>query len=1131
MASFQKNFVVKNGLEVGLDNGSILRATSDGVGIGSTAPTEALSVGGDVKISGMTTILSDVVIDGNLTVNGTEVIINTATLEVEDINIGIASASSKLNDLQLDGAGITIYGSDGDKTLSWDNSNSRLAFNTDVYAPNLNIGGSTSFFDLNVDGHTELDTINVSGISTFGDIVDINGDLDVDGHTELDTINVSGISTFGGDLDVDGHTELDTINVSGITTTQDLEVSNHTLLNTLNVSGISTFGGDLDVDGHAELDALRVSGISTLTNNLQIRSDDGNEGRVDFYCEVGNLHYTRLQAAPHSSYSGNATVVLPNSDGTLLLTDGSGADLTNLNADNLSSGTIPDGRFPAVLPTVDGSNLTLIDSEFIKSTETSPIFNEDFGKVWSKVEIGGISFISAIVYCGNGIVIASSGNNMNIYRSTDYGQTFIAVLVTTASTPGGGTYDAIQSLEYAGNGVLFAGSGNTSSTADGQVFRSTDYGLTWSVPDFGNLSGISPFVNQIKSIAYCGNDIVLAGAGYINDSYIFKSSDLGVRWTGGNSLLGSSVDVVETILYCGNGIVLAGTSGNGGQGDIYRSTNFGGAWTAIEMGSSLSGIMSLVYCGNDIVLAGGGKGTGDGNIYRSTDLGLTFTSIEVDTALETIESLVYCGNGIVFAGGGTSGGDGNIYKSTDLGLTWSAAIEVSTNLSRIDDLSYCGNGILLAVSAGDVYRCDIGFSQASTIQGIYHQHLTGNIGFGTADPSAKLDFVGNAVFRNEVSINGTASATTFSGSGADLTNLNADNLSSGTIPDGRFPAVLPAVDGSALTNIVSGIGIGTSPGFVGFGITVLNLRGPGVSTATIDSTAGIGTIFFEGGGGGGSISVSLTPPTDPDSGDLWYSPDHARTFIYYDENVVGYGTDAYWIDSAPFHIPPGNAIPGISTTGTTIFNNLSVSGVLTATSYYGSGSNLTGITESQIVDLGNYATLSYVNSEVAGIVSAAPATLDTLNELASALNDDANFATTVTNQLALKANLSGAEFSGITTFTNLIVGVDMVLSGIGTAEQFDALSDINYKKNVKTVDNALDKIVSLRGVSYDWKQSDRSSYGVIAQELEEILPELVHGGFGDDPKTVNYNGIIGVMIESIKELRQEVETLKKIINN
>ena len=46
---------------------------------------------------------------------------------------------------------------------------------------------------------------------------------------------------------------------------------------------------------------------------------------------------------------------------------------------------------------------------------------------------------------------------------------------------------------------------------------------------------------------------------------------------------------------------------------------------------------------------------------------------------------------------------------------------------------------------------------------------------------------------------------------------------------------------------------------------------------------------------------------------------------------------------------------------------------------------------------------------------------------------------------------------------------------------------------------------------------------MIAQELEQVLPELVHG---NDPKTVNYNGIIGVLIEAIKELKAEVEELK-----
>ena len=101
-------------------------------------------------------VTGNLTISGDLTVNGTQTQLNTTSLEVEDINVGIASAVPKLNDIALDGAGITIYGSQGDKTLTWSNSNSRMEFNTDLYSPNLF-----------VDGHTELNTLNVSGFSTF----------------------------------------------------------------------------------------------------------------------------------------------------------------------------------------------------------------------------------------------------------------------------------------------------------------------------------------------------------------------------------------------------------------------------------------------------------------------------------------------------------------------------------------------------------------------------------------------------------------------------------------------------------------------------------------------------------------------------------------------------------------------------------------------------------------------------------------------------------------------------------------------------------------------------------------------------------------------------------------------------
>ena len=103
-----------------------------------------------------------------------------------------------------------------------------------------------------------------------------------------------------------------------------------------------------------------------------------------------------------------------------------------------------------------------------------------------------------------------------------------------------------------------------------------------------------------------------------------------------------------------------------------------------------------------------------------------------------------------------------------------------------------------------------------------------------------------------------------------------------------------------------------------------------------------------------------------------------------------------------------------------------------------------------------------------------------------------------------------------------VVG-DVLVSGVVTCTDINSTSDAKLKTNVHTVQNALDVVDNLRGVSFDWKESGRSSYGVIAQELEEVLPELVGDG---ETKSVNYNGIIGVLIEAIKELKAEVRELK-----
>jgi hypothetical protein len=98
------------------------------------------------------------------------------------------------------------------------------------------------------------------------------------------------------------------------------------------------------------------------------------------------------------------------------------------------------------------------------------------------------------------------------------------------------------------------------------------------------------------------------------------------------------------------------------------------------------------------------------------------------------------------------------------------------------------------------------------------------------------------------------------------------------------------------------------------------------------------------------------------------------------------------------------------------------------------------------------------------------------------------------------------------------------LEVLGTvcATDFNSTSDKTLKTNIQIINNPLDKVLQLNGYTFNWKETNKESIGVIAQELEEIFPQLVSGL---SQKSVNYNGIIAVLIESIKELNQKVEGL------
>ena len=99
-------------------------------------------------------------------------------------------------------------------------------------------------------------------------------------------------------------------------------------------------------------------------------------------------------------------------------------------------------------------------------------------------------------------------------------------------------------------------------------------------------------------------------------------------------------------------------------------------------------------------------------------------------------------------------------------------------------------------------------------------------------------------------------------------------------------------------------------------------------------------------------------------------------------------------------------------------------------------------------------------------------------------------------------------------------------TGNFSATSFTSLSDVNKKENITRIDNALVITQQLEGVRFDWKDTHEPSLGLIAQEVEKILPELVETS-DDGTKSVSYGNIIGVLIEAIKEQQKQIDELKR----
>lgn len=100
-------------------------------------------------------------------------------------------------------------------------------------------------------------------------------------------------------------------------------------------------------------------------------------------------------------------------------------------------------------------------------------------------------------------------------------------------------------------------------------------------------------------------------------------------------------------------------------------------------------------------------------------------------------------------------------------------------------------------------------------------------------------------------------------------------------------------------------------------------------------------------------------------------------------------------------------------------------------------------------------------------------------------------------------------------------------TGQGLANAWNTYSSRRWKTNIETIESPLKKIARLRGVSYDWKESGIHDIGLIAEEVGEVIPEIVqYEENGKDAKSVDYARLVALLIEGMKEQQKKIENLE-----
>jgi hypothetical protein len=772
---------------------------------------------------------------------------------------------------------------------------------------------------------------------------------------------------------------------------------------------------------------------------------------------------------------------------------------------------------------------------------TLKYFNVKNGLTTGNITLNaGNSNISANAFIGN-INVTSLANLGNVGNVVITGGTSGYVLSTDGtgnlswvaqSGGGGGTPGGANTqVQYNSSGSFAGNSSFTFNEANSRLsVTNVTVGNSFNLAT-GTTLGVL-YRNALgevvtgANLTFNGASLTVGGGVTADDFYgNLRSGSSNIRIIANSNVNISSAGNANVVVVTGTGINVAGTlnaTGNANVGNIGATngvfTNVSGNGSALTSltGANVTGAVAYATTANSVAVA---NVTGIGNIatvnldgnastvlygngvfaappggtYGNANVASFLASYGSNTIVTTgnITAGNFIGNGQALSGLNGSNVTGQVANALVAGTVYTNAQPNITSVGLLTALSVGPNSSITLTGTS-------GFVKANSLQGtdsvnaVYlgYNGVTGAVGV-TSNLTVGIGTAGN------ITANGNVTASYFIGNGSSLSSIAGGNVT-GQV---GFAAVANSVAGANVTGqVANALVAGTvytnaQPNITSVG-TLTGLTSNGTVNFTNSSNVSlgaVGNIKITGG------TANYVLRTDGAGNLSWVAqsggggtPGGANTQIQFNDGSTFGGNAGLTFDK---------------TTTTLTANNF----IATSTANLGNVGNvrITGGTANYVLSTDGTGNLNWVAQSGGGGGGGATIT-------------DNTSANTTYYPVYATANSGSFTTAGITTTKLQFVPS----TGQLTVQDLNMLSDATLKENAELITDPFSILSQIFGMGFNWKDSGKKSYGVLAQMLEKVLPELVSTN-AQGVKTVNYIPIIAFLVEAVKQQQADIDQLKQ----